>query len=35
MNGNIPYYGANGQLDSVNQYIFDEELLLVAEDGGS
>ncbi len=33
--GNVPYYGANGQLDNINQYIFDEELLLVAEDGGS
>ena len=33
--GHFPYYGANGQLDGINQYIFDEELLLVAEDGGS
>jgi len=33
--GNIPYYGTNGQVDSVNDYIFDEELLLLAEDGGS
>ena len=33
--GDIPYYGANGKLDSINQFIFDEELLLVAEDGGS
>ena len=34
MQGNIPYYGANGQIDSVNQYIFDEPLVLLAEDGG-
>lgn len=33
--GDIPYYGANGQLDSINRFIFDEELLLIAEDGGS
>lgn len=33
--GDIPYYGANGQLDSINKFIFDEELLLLAEDGGS
>jgi len=30
--GNIPYYGATGQVDSVKDYIFDEELLLVGED---
>ena len=28
--GNVPYYGANGKLDSINQFIFDEELLLLA-----
>ncbi len=33
--GDIPYYGANGQVDSINKFIFDEELLLIAEDGGS
>jgi len=33
--GDIPYYGANGKLDSINQHIFDEELILLAEDGGS
>jgi type I restriction enzyme, S subunit len=33
--GEIPYYGANGQQDSVADFIFDEELLLLAEDGGS
>ena len=32
--GPYPYYGANGQLDSVNDYIFDDELVLLAEDGG-
>ena len=35
MKGKIPYYGANGQVDTVNDYLFDEELLLLAEDGGS
>lgn len=34
MKGDIPYYGANGLVDWVNDYIFDEELVLVAEDGG-
>ncbi len=32
--GPYPYYGANGQQDSVDGYIFDEPLVLVAEDGG-
>lgn len=32
--GNIPYYGANGQLDTVDDWIFNEDLVLVAEDGG-
>ena len=32
--GAIPYYGANGQLDSIDDWIFDEDLVLVAEDGG-
>lgn len=31
--GNIPYYGATGIVDYVKDYIFDEELLLVGEDG--
>lgn len=30
--GEIPYYGATGQVDSVKDFIFDEELLLVGED---
>lgn len=34
MRGDIPYYGANGLVDYVNDYIFDEELILMAEDGG-
>lgn len=29
-----PYYGANGQVDWIDDYIFDGEYLLVAEDGG-
>ena len=32
--GPIPYYGANGQQDSVADWIFDEPLVLLAEDGG-
>lgn len=31
--GPYPYYGATGVLDYVNDYIFDEELVLVGEDG--
>jgi len=31
--GSIPYYGATGVLDYVAEYIFDEELLLIGEDG--
>ncbi len=33
--GCFPYYGANGQLDSINRYIFDEPIVLLAEDGGN
>lgn len=32
--GPYPYYGANGVQDYVADYIFDDELVLVAEDGG-
>lgn len=32
--GNIPYYGANGQVGWIDNFIFNEELLLIAEDGG-
>lgn len=32
--GNIPYYGANGIVDYIDEYIFDENLILLAEDGG-
>jgi type I restriction enzyme S subunit len=32
--GPYPYYGANGQQDSIDSYIFDEPLVLLAEDGG-
>jgi type I restriction enzyme, S subunit len=30
--GNIPYYGANGQVGWIDDYIFDEPLVLVVED---
>lgn len=33
MQGNIPYYGASGVVDYVNDYLFDEELILLGEDG--
>ena len=32
--GIYPYYGANGIQGTINQYIFDDKLVLVAEDGG-
>ncbi|MDN3712526.1 restriction endonuclease subunit S [Paracoccus cavernae] len=32
--GPYPYYGANGQVDSVDDYLFDGEFVLLAEDGG-
>lgn len=35
MKGDIPYYGANGIVDYINDYIFDEKLILLAEDGGN
>ncbi|MGI9558740.1 MAG: N-6 DNA methylase [Thermodesulfobacteriota bacterium] len=31
--GEIPYYGATGIIDYVNDYIFDEQLVLIGEDG--
>lgn len=33
MRGSIPYYGASGIVDYVSDYIFDEELVLLGEDG--
>ena len=33
--GVYPYYGANGVQDYVANYIFDDELVLLAEDGGN
>ena len=33
--GDYPYYGANGIQDYVADYIFDDELVLLAEDGGN
>lgn len=32
--GDIPYYGANGIQDYINDWIFDGEYVLLAEDGG-
>jgi type I restriction enzyme S subunit len=33
--GKYPYYGASGIVDYVNEFIFDEDLLLVSEDGAN
>lgn len=33
MKGPFPYYGASGVIDYVNDYIFDDRLLCLAEDG--
>ncbi len=33
--GPFPYYGANGVQDYVNEFIFDDELVLLTEDGGN
>lgn len=32
--GVIPYWGANGIVDYINEFIFDESIVLLAEDGG-
>ncbi len=33
--GKYPYYGASGIVDYVNDYIFDEDLLCISEDGAN
>lgn len=33
MQGTIPYYGATGIMDYINDYIFDGQYVLIAEDG--
>jgi type I restriction enzyme, S subunit len=35
ISGEIPYYGASGIVDYVADYLFDEDLLLVSEDGAN
>lgn len=35
MKGEYPYYGANGLVDHVNDFIFDGHYVLLAEDGGN
>jgi type I restriction enzyme S subunit len=35
MQGEYPYYGASGIIDHVDDYLFDEPLILVAEDGAN
>ena len=34
MRGNIPYCGANGIVDYVNDHVIDDDIILLAEDGG-
>jgi len=34
MKGDYPYCGANGVLDYINDYCFDDDIILIAEDGG-
>ncbi len=34
-NGDIPYYGASGIVDYVKDFIFDEDLLCISEDGAN
>ena len=33
--GNIPYYGASGIVDYIDDFIFDEDLLCISEDGAN
>lgn len=33
--GNVPYYGASGIVDYVKEFIFDDDLLLISEDGAN
>ncbi len=35
ISGIYPYYGASGIIDYVNSYIFDDDLILLAEDGAN
>lgn len=35
MQGEFPYYGASGIIDYVNDYIFEEKLILIGEDGAN
>ena len=33
--GEYPYYGASGIIDNINSYIFDDDLILLSEDGAN
>jgi len=35
MKGDIPYCGANGIVDYVDDYVIDDDIILIAEDGGN
>ena len=34
-NGDFPYYGASGIIDYIDEFIFDEDMVLVSEDGAN
>lgn len=34
-NGDFPYYGASGIIDNIDEFIFDEDMVLVSEDGAN
>jgi len=34
-NGDFPYYGASGIIDNIDDFIFDEDMVLVSEDGAN
>ncbi len=34
MRGDIPYCGANGIVDYINEYLINDDIILIAEDGG-
>jgi len=35
LSGEIPYYGASGIVDHVSDHLFDEDILLISEDGAN
>lgn len=35
ISGDVPYYGASGRVDSVRDHLFEDDLLLISEDGAN